>query len=141
MTLEQAERLEEVRAMTPALPDRSSAVRRLIDSLSDDDLTPADAAEGKEDSLSSEDVAAILDALDKRTRAYSELSKQVRHVGHFLNTLTKLAHQTATYGKAGAIPAAAIDSASREITSTLDQMTAIAQQDAHVEAVLRACRS
>lgn len=142
ITLEQAMRLDEVQSMEPALRSRSAAVGRLIDLLTDDDLAPADAAEGKEGShsLHPDDVAAVLAALDERTRAYSELSKQVRAVGHLLNTLTKLGHQIAKYGKAGAIPTAAVELAQRRLEPAFEHMAALARQDAHVEAVVRACR-
>lgn len=142
ITVEQAMRLDAVQSMEPALSSRSAAVGRLIDLLTDDDLAPADAAEGKEasHSLHPDDVAAVLAALDERTRAYSELSKQIRAVGHFLNTLTKLGHQIAKYGKAAAIPVAAIELVQRRLEPALDRMAALAQQDAHVEAVVRSCR-
>lgn len=143
MTEEQASRLDEVMRMGAPLKDRPSAVRRLIDSVGDDDVRTADAAEGKEAgaALAAEDVVAVLAALDERTRAYSELAKQVRHVGHFLNTLTKLGHQIAKYGKAAAIPTAAIAFAQRKVDGVLEQMSALAEQDERVEAVLRSCRS
>ncbi|MDP5226907.1 MULTISPECIES: hypothetical protein [Arthrobacter] len=142
ITLEQATRLDEVQAMEPPLRGRSAAVGRLLDLLTDDDLAASDAAEGKEGlpSLRPDDVAAVLAALDERTRAYSELSKQVRAVGHLLNTLTKLGHQIAKYGRAGMIPTAAIELAQRRLEPALERMATMAEQDAHVEAVVRACR-
>lgn len=142
MTPAQAQRLDEVQSMPPVLADRPSAVRRLIDTLDDDDVALADAAEGKEvlPSLHPHDVAAILAALDERTRAYSELSKQVRYIGHFLNTLTKLGHQIAKYGKAAAIPTAAVEFVQHKLEDVLDRMATMARDDAHVEAVIRACR-
>ncbi|PFG69105.1 hypothetical protein B0O41_3956 [Propionibacteriaceae bacterium ES.041] len=142
ITLAQAMRLDEVQGMEPPLRGRSAAVGRLIDLLTDDDLAPSDAAERKEGppSLRHEDVAAVLAALDERTRAYSELSRQVRAVGHLLNTLTKLGHQIAKYGKAGTIPTAAIELVQRRLEPALDRMAAMAEQDAHVEEVVRACR-
>lgn len=128
--------------MEPALPSRPAAVRRLIEWLDDDDLTPADAAEGKEDqpSLHPDDVAAVLAALEARTRVYSELVKEVRAVGNNLNQLTRLGHQVARHGAGGAIPTAAVEGLGRTYDETLGRLATLAEQDEHVEEAVRACR-
>lgn len=136
-----AARLDEVAAMEPALPNRPAAVRRLIELL-DDGLVTGDAAEGKEDLayLHPDDVAAVLAALNARTRAYSELVKQVRALGTNLNQLTKLGHKIAKYANAGMIPTAAVERLHRMADALLARIDTLAEEDAHVEKVVRACQ-
>lgn len=143
MTSGDAARLDEVAAMEPVLANRPAAVRRLIEWLDDDDLSAGDAAEGKEGHsyLHPDDVAAVLAALSARTRAYSELAKQVRALGTNLNQLTKLGHKIAKYANAGMIPTAAVDRLHRTVDALFDRVEALAEHDLHVEEVVRACRS
>lgn len=142
ITAEDAARLDEVAAMEPALPNRPAAVRRLIAWLDDDDLATDDAAEGKEDlpTLHPDDVASVLSALEERTRVYSELIKQQRAIGNNLNQLVRLGHQITKYGAAGTIPTAAVEGLGRKHDEALERMATLAEQDAHVEEVVRACR-
>lgn len=144
MTVEQAKRLDEVRAMKPALKGRAAAVRRLIDALGDDDIaqsaTDADAAEGKEVILHRDDVVAVLRALQERTRAYSDLARQVHTIGNNFNQLTKLGHQIVSYGYDGVIPEAAVRAIDRQLDGIYMQLSVMAHQDQHVEGVVRACQ-
>lgn len=137
VTTKQAQRLAEVQAMEPALPSRADAVRRLIDSLEDDDLVRADAAEGKE-ALAGDDVAEIVAALQERTRAYNELIKQVHAIGVNVNQLARLGHQM-NLGAPGTIPTAAIEGTGRALEDVKDRASVLAHQDAYVESVVAAC--
>lgn len=137
---DQAALIDEVQALE-SLPSRSSALRRIIDLVTDEDLpTQVDAAEGKE-ILPPEDVAVIMEALEARTRAYSELAKQVRAIGTQNNELVKLGHQAVKYGKDGVIPVEAVQNFDRRITDVLEHLAMLAGDDAYVETVVRACRS
>lgn len=135
---DQVARIDEVQALE-SLPSRSDALRRIIDLLTDEDLPRVDAAEGKE-TIPPEDVAAVMEALEERTRAYRELAKQVRAIGTQNNQLVKLGHQAVKYGKDGVIPVEAVQSLDRRITDALDHLSMLAGDDAYVEAVVRACR-
>lgn len=141
LSAEQQERLDEVQAMEPALPSSSAAVRRLIDSLDDDRVSAHDAAEGKEFALDQKTAQAILDALYERTRAYSELSKEVRAIGNNANQLTRLAHQLAAGNGAGVIPEKAVQSVERKLTEMYGRLSVLATQDHYVETVVNSCRS
>ena len=135
---DQAARIDEVQDLE-SLPSRSDAVRLIIDLLTDEDLPAVDAAGGKE-TIPPEDVAAVMEALQARTRAYSELAKQVRAIGTQNNQLVKLGHQVVRYGKDGVIPVEAVQHFDRRIADTLDHLSMLAGDDAYVEAVVRACR-
>ncbi|WP_240371973.1 hypothetical protein [Brevibacterium zhoupengii] len=137
MTAVQAQRLAEVQSMTPALPSRADAVRRLLDTLDDDDLGHADAAEGKE-ALSRDDVATIVTALEDRTRAYNELTKQVHAIAVNYNQLVKLGHQI-NLGATGTIPTEAVESTGRQLEKIQDRASVLAHQDAYVESVVTVC--
>lgn len=142
MTVEQAKRLDEVRAMKPALTGRAAAVRRLIDALGDDDIAQSatDAAEGKEVVLHRDDVVAVLSALQERTRAYSDLARQVHAIGNNFNQLTKLGHQIVSYGYDGVIPVEAVGAIDRQLDGIYMKLSIMAIQDQSVEAVVRACQ-
>lgn len=145
LTTEQQNRLDEVQAMEPALPSSSAAVRRLIDSLEDSHITlPAttdDAAEGKEFSLGKKEAQEILKALHDRTRAYSELSKEIRAIGNNANQLTKLGHQLSRGRGNGIIPQEAVESLERKLDEMHGRLSVLANQDHYVEMVVNACRS
>lgn len=135
---DQVARIDEVQDLE-SLPSRSDALRLIIDLLTDDDLPRVDAAEGKE-AIPPEDVAAVMEALEARTRAYSELAKQVRAIGTQNNQLVKLGHQAVKYGKDGVIPVEAVQNFDRRITDVLEHLSMLAGDDAYVEVVVRACR-
>lgn len=137
LTSKQVQRLAVVQSMEPALPSRPDAVRRLIEALDDDDLDRTDAAEGKE-ALSGDDVAAIVAALEDRTRAYNELSKQVHAIGVNCNQLVKLSQQI-NLGASGTIPTEAVESIGRQLEKIKDRASVLAHQDAYVESVVTAC--
>ncbi|WP_154402700.1 hypothetical protein [Nocardioides speluncae] len=141
LTPEQADRLDEVRAEEPALPTRSAAVRRLIDRLGEaDGSTGGSTGDDSGRQISPDDVAAVLAALDARTRAYNEMAKQLRAIGTQNNELVKLGHQQVRFGRLGVIPVEAVQHVERRVASGLDHLVELAEQDAHVEAVVRACR-
>ncbi|WP_193072443.1 hypothetical protein [Brevibacterium sp. FME37] len=137
LTSKQAQRLAAVQAMEPALPSRPDAVRRLIEALDDDDLDRADAAEGKE-ALSGNDVDTIVAAMEDRTRAYNELTKQVHAIGVSCNQLVKLGHQI-NLGAAGTIPTEAVEGIGRQLSAVKDRTSVLAHQDAYVESVVTSC--
>lgn len=141
LSAEQQERLDEVQAMEPALPSSSAAVRRLIDSLEDNHVSANDAAEGKEFALDQKTAQAILDALQERTRAYSELSKEVRAIGNNANQLTKLGHQLAAGNGTGIIPEKAVEAVVRKLSEMHGRLSVLATQDHYVETVVNSCRS
>lgn len=141
ITVEQAQRLDEVKLMEPALEGRSAAVGRLIDMLTDGEFAEYDAAEGKEYFLDATEVAKICVQLDERTKAYNALAKQIRGgIGNNLNQLVRLGHQVALYGKDGQITVEAIQSLVRQHEDVVaNELHQLAAQDAHVEEVVRAC--
>ncbi|GAA1769049.1 hypothetical protein [Nostocoides vanveenii] len=127
MTPEQAARLDEVQAMGSPLCSRAAAVRRLIDSLDDDDLAPSVAASSAPPvPVLHPDVVA---ALECRTEAYNEIGRQVRAAGHNLNTMTRLSHQIATYGRGDAIPAEAVAATGRVLVDVHRQMFELGARD------------
>lgn len=142
ITVSQAQRLDEVQALEPALSNRSATIGRLIDMVTDEDLEVLhDAAEGKELVLSADVVATILEALADRTRAYNTVAKQVRAIGNNLNQLVRLGNQMSIYGKQGEITLEAIEGLSRQHEDIVaNELHQLAAQDAHVETVVRACR-
>ena len=125
---DQAARIDEVQDLE-SLPSRSDALRLIIDLLTDDDLPRVDAAEGKE-TIPPEDVAAVMEALEARTRAHSELSRQIRAIGTQNNQLVKLGHQAVKYGKDGVIPVEAVQNFDRRITDVLEHLSMLAGDDA-----------
>ena len=140
ITVEQAQRLDEVQSAKPALSSRSAAIGRLIDKMTDEDLEALDAAEGKEIVFSADAAADLLAALDARTRSYNDLAKQISPIGNNLNQLVRLGHQMAIYGKDGEITVEAINAIARQHDDVVaNEMHRLAAQDAHVETVVRAC--
>lgn len=144
ITVDQAQRLDEVQLVEPVLSSRSAAIGRLIDMMTDEDLEAFDAAAGKENDSSNVfrdiDAGKILAALNDRTCAYNELAKQVRPVGNNLNQLVRLGHQVALYGKDGEIAVESIHAIARQHEDILvNGLHRLAAQDAHIEKVLRAC--
>lgn len=145
ITVDQAQRLDEVQLVEPVLSSRSAAIGRLIDMMTGEDLEAFDAAAGKENDSRNVcrdiDVGKILAALEERTRAYNEVSKHLRAIGNNLNQLVRLGHQVALYGKSGGIAAKAIEGIARQLENALvNGLHRLAAQDAHIEKVLRACR-
>lgn len=141
ITAEQAQRLDEVRRAEPVLPSVSAAIGRVIDMITEDDLDGFDAAEGKENVIDAGSVAMVLEAMATRTRAYNDVAKQVRAVGNNLNQLVRLAHQVAIFDKGGEIATEAIeDLVRRHDDIVANELHRLAAQDAHVEAVVRACQ-
>lgn len=137
VTLAQAVVLDQVQFGDPSLSSRPDAIRHLIDTAA---ITLADTAAGKETpSLAPADLDRIIAAVDARTRAYNDLAKQVRSVGHLANTLAKLGHQAVTYGRHTTIPVQAVEGVSRGVQQALALLTVLAHQDVEEESVIRTC--
>lgn len=133
---EQADALDQMLLTDPSLPSRPAVIRHLIEAATD---APSVAAETGTLSLSSEDVDRLIAAIDARTRAYNQVAKQVRALGHLTNTLTKLAHQGVTYGRDVVVPTQAVELVARRLQHTRTALTRIAEQDAASEAVMQRC--
>lgn len=128
MTAEQAARLDEVQAMGDPLSSRAAAVRRLVDSLDDDEIdargsgaSPPSTSSVAGVSLAGLDPAVvdrIVTAVQARAQAYAELASQVRQLGHLQNALAKRGHQVAIFGT-GAIPVEAVEAVGREVARLL----------------------
>src|SRR5690606_21781457 len=85
------------------------------------------------------DAVAVADALSQRTRSYSELVKQVRAIGHQHNQLVKLAHPGVTSGRGAVVPEGAVLALDAKLQLVLDQLVALAAQDAETDRVVRQC--
>lgn len=138
MTEAQADRLDEVQAMGVPVSSRAAAVRRLIDSLVDDEINTRAAEVGPSSTSSVAGVSlagldpAVVDrivtAVQARAQAYTELASQVRQLGHLQNALTRRGHQIAIFGT-GAIPVEAVEAVGRDVARLLRAVLALEGTD------------
>lgn len=139
MTPAQAARLDEVKAMKPALGSRSEAVRRLVDMHMNDGVGTDDAAEGKEVVLGAAAAADLVRALDARTREYNELARQVSAVGNLLNQIARVGNQMVKYDRKGYIAPDAITDPLSNLEAIRDRLAVLAHQDTYVDEVIKRC--